>query len=529
MQPQWHNNGSYIRVTQSIDLALITTNINQMKRLLQITALALLVMIGGAWQNTASAQPEYNDDYDAVAGGGDVNYQTFYDELSPHGQWIDYPEYGYVWVPNAPSGFQPYETSGHWVWTDEYEWMWVSDYSWGWAPFHYGRWFNDPYYGWMWMPGYEWSPAWVAWRDGGDYYGWAPLRPGINISIGFGSYNPPIDYWCFAPRRYISSPRIYDYCLDRGRNVTIINNTTIININNRRNNVFVNGPRRADAERYAGRINPVRFRESSRPGRTQIRNNQVSVFRPRVQRDNNRQFTPRNVGRYERNGNANGQRPNTIDRIRETGSSRNNNNNLPRRNNNEATAPGNNNRNGQRPNTIDRIRETGSSRDNGNNLPRRNNNEVTTPGNNNRDAQRPNTIDRIRETGSSRDAQRPNVFDRGNNNNTQPGNDNRNRRIERPAQPQVNPTPQDNNRNAQRPNVFDRGRGNNPATQPNRQETRNNNPFERQRQQPQAQRQPQSQPQPRQFENRGNSGGGGGNREQRGGNSNSGGGRRFGR
>ena len=73
-------------------------------------------------------------------------------------------------MPDADEDFQPYSTNGHWVWTDDYEWMWVSDYDWGWAPFHYGRWDNDPYYGWYWVPGYEWSPAWVAWRDGGDYY-----------------------------------------------------------------------------------------------------------------------------------------------------------------------------------------------------------------------------------------------------------------------------------------------------------------------------------------------------------------------
>ncbi|MFI5132404.1 MAG: DUF6600 domain-containing protein, partial [Chitinophagales bacterium] len=274
-----------------------------MKRILQISALALFIVLGGSWRNNAAAQVDVDVD---------ISYQTFYDELSPYGEWIDYPEQGYVWVPTESDGFRPYETNGHWVWTDDYEWMWVSDYSWGWAPFHYGRWMQDPSYGWMWVPGYEWSPAWVAWRDGGDYYGWAPLRPGINISVGFsmGSYNPPIDYWVFAPRQYISSPRIYDYCLDRGRNVTIINHTTIINNYNRRNNVFVTGPRRLDAERYAGRINPVRFRESSRPGRTQFRNNEVSVYRPRVDRNSNndRRFAPRTFERYDRNrvqGNGN--------------------------------------------------------------------------------------------------------------------------------------------------------------------------------------------------------------------------------
>ena len=322
-----------------------------MKRILNIAAFTVILVLAASLRNAATAQDDdyYGDDnYYENDNRGEVSYQTFYDELSPHGRWIDNPEYGYVWVPNAGRDFRPYSTNGHWVWTNNYEWMWVSDYSWGWAPFHYGRWFYDPFYGWVWVPGYQWSPAWVAWRSGGDYYGWAPIRPGISISIniGFGNYNPPYDYWCFAPRRYITSPRIYDYYYDRRQNITIINQTTIINNYNYSGNVWRTGPSRYEAERYAGRITPVRFRESSRPGRTQFRNNEVSVYRPRVTQDNTRRFSPRNVERYERtssnddrvsrnqtrdqqNGrrferNTDGQRSNDV-------STRGNGNNLPRR------------------------------------------------------------------------------------------------------------------------------------------------------------------------------------------------------
>ena len=105
----------------------------------------------------------------------------------------------------------------------------MSNYNWGWAPFHYGRWMNDRMYGWMWVPGYEWAPAWVSWRGGGDYYGWAPLGPHMGINISVGSI--PYDYWAFVPRRYINSPRINNYYVNQSRNVTIINNTTIINNN----------------------------------------------------------------------------------------------------------------------------------------------------------------------------------------------------------------------------------------------------------------------------------------------------------
>jgi hypothetical protein len=31
--------------------------------------------------------------------------------------------------------------------------------------------------GWVWVPGREWGPAWVDWRRGTRYFGWAPLPP----------------------------------------------------------------------------------------------------------------------------------------------------------------------------------------------------------------------------------------------------------------------------------------------------------------------------------------------------------------
>src|ERR1044071_4342023 len=94
-----------------------------------------------------------------------VSFQVFYDQLSPYGTWVNYQNYGYVWIPtDVPTGFRPYSTAGHWVYTDD-GWTWVSDYTWGWAPFHYGNWFFDQTYGWMWVPDYEWAPAWVTWGE----------------------------------------------------------------------------------------------------------------------------------------------------------------------------------------------------------------------------------------------------------------------------------------------------------------------------------------------------------------------------
>ena len=151
-----------------------------------------------------------------------VGYDAFYNELSPYGTWIDYPGYGYVWSPNAEPGFRPYSSQGHWVYSD-YGWTWVSDYSWGWAPFHYGRWFYEDSYGWLWMPGREWAPAWVTWGQSGNYYGWAPISPNLNINNG---YTPPQHYWNFVPAERITSSNINNYTVNNTNNVTVVNNIT---------------------------------------------------------------------------------------------------------------------------------------------------------------------------------------------------------------------------------------------------------------------------------------------------------------
>ena len=250
-----------------------------MKRILKTCMIAIGVLLFSAVQNKSSAQVAVN-----------VSFQTFYDDLSPYGQWINYPEYGYVWSPDSRyKDFHPYRSEGHWAWSEDYGWLWVSDYEWGWAPFHYGRWVYDSYQGWLWVPDYEWGPAWVVWRGGGDYYGWAPMSPGININLYSGNrYSVPNNYWCFAPRRYINSPRISNYYLDRGRNTIIINNTTIIN-NYGGNRDYVMGPYRSEVERYTGsRISPVRIRESQRAGRTIARNNEVSIYKPYINRGSDR-------------------------------------------------------------------------------------------------------------------------------------------------------------------------------------------------------------------------------------------------
>ncbi len=83
--------------------------------------------------------------------------------------------YGYLMLMKISCLMHPH---GYWALTD-YGNTWVSDYPWGWAAFHYGRWHFDKYYGWEWIPGHVWGPAWVSWRHGGGYYGWASPYPTV--------------------------------------------------------------------------------------------------------------------------------------------------------------------------------------------------------------------------------------------------------------------------------------------------------------------------------------------------------------
>ncbi|PTQ99829.1 hypothetical protein C8P68_102659 [Mucilaginibacter yixingensis] len=220
--------------------------------------------------------------------GGDITFQDFYDELAPYGTWLNDPKYGDVWVPDAGADFRPYATDGHWAET-AYGNTWVSDFDWGWAPFHYGRWYFDEYYGWEWVPGYEWGPAWVDWRETNDYYGWAPMGPGVDVDMAFGdNYSVPDFYWTFAPQAYICSPYIYNYYVPRTRVVTIIRGSRWIRNDYRYNDHrYVIGPRLADVRRVSrDRVVVYNINNTGRPGATRINNDRaINFYRPAVRQD----------------------------------------------------------------------------------------------------------------------------------------------------------------------------------------------------------------------------------------------------
>ncbi len=233
-----------------------------------------------------------------MAQNDDVSLQSFYDELSPYGQWIKDPQYGYVWRPDVDQEeFRPYYTNGRWAMT-EYGNTWVSNYDWGWAPFHYGRWVYNRYNDWVWIPDTVWGPAWVSWRSGGGHYGWAPLGPSISIgiNIGRGGYRIPDMCWNFVPYNniyYNNYPRYYG-----NRNRIYIQNTVIINNTYVRNNrTYYTGPRADDIRRATNqRVTVYNVNRDSRPGASRIDNNSVNIYTPRPGRGSaNTNAAPRDV------------------------------------------------------------------------------------------------------------------------------------------------------------------------------------------------------------------------------------------
>jgi hypothetical protein len=239
-----------------------------------IALLAFTLILSAPHTSIAQQEGEYISD------------QEFYDELQPYGTWIYDPQYGNVWIPDVEEDFRPYATRGYWAMTS-YGNIWVSDYPWGWATFHYGRWHFDNYYGWEWVPGNEWAPAWVSWRDGGGYYGWAPMEPGVSIDASFGdNYSVPDNYWVFAPYAYINYTNVYNYYVPYNRTRTIIRNTNWLrNRYNYNNRVYNAGPRREEIQRYSHR--PVRvynINNVNRPSRITVNNN---IYRPSVRQNIN--------------------------------------------------------------------------------------------------------------------------------------------------------------------------------------------------------------------------------------------------
>ncbi len=241
-----------------------------------------------------------------------ASFQTFYDNLAQQGTWIQSSDYGYVWQPNVNDpDWAPY-TAGHWVYSDA-GWTWASDEPWGWATYHYGRWVNLDGTGWCWVPGYTWAPAWVSWRYGDGYCGWAPLPPdsfigidyiggGFGISVGFhiggdcdSYYGIGAGCYNFIPCTYLGYSNYHGHYANRYNNYALINRTTNVtnlNVNHNGGNgghdnfshVTTGGPSLAQINAVSQTpVQHVTLTNASRPGGGgMLANNSLALYAPRV-------------------------------------------------------------------------------------------------------------------------------------------------------------------------------------------------------------------------------------------------------
>src|SRR5215472_13071514 len=194
-----------------------------------------------------------------------ADVSVFYEPLAPYGRWFQHTRYGYCWIPNGiVAGWRPY-THGYWDYTDD---------------------------GWVWIPGTVWGPAWVAWRRGPGYIGWAPLPFEARWEAGVGLVNFDYDrfiepnWYCFVGERHFG-----DRYLDRvievpARNITIIRSTTYITnnytvVNSR---VVNRGIDRDEAQRAIGRsIEVHHIRETAQTGATSVKGSDLMIYRPGAQ------------------------------------------------------------------------------------------------------------------------------------------------------------------------------------------------------------------------------------------------------
>jgi hypothetical protein len=259
---------------------------------------AVFLTLAAVW-----AAPPLSADVDV-----EIDFHYFHERLSPHGHWVEVDDYGWCWYPaDVHDDWRPY-VEGHWVYCEPDGWCWVSDYDWGWAPFHYGRWYHTGHR-WVWVPGYEWSGAWVVWRHGGGYCGWAPLSPEVTWEVGIGLRRGNFSYevdiyepsWVFCHEerftsvsltivRPVETRVIIQKTIVLG-SVTVQNKTTITN----------RALRVKTIETVADRpVKRVKLREERSLGAARVkgdRDDEVRVFRPKVKRGG--EGAPRQVDAVE--------------------------------------------------------------------------------------------------------------------------------------------------------------------------------------------------------------------------------------
>jgi hypothetical protein len=219
-----------------------------------------------------------------------VSFQSFYDILSPMGEWIQITkdevetdlgdgegqsfsslyadETIFIWKPSTESGWKPY-MNGKWEYSD-HGWLWISKDKWGNSTYNYGRWWNSPKYGWVWMPGYTWAPAWVSWRvdNNGNHLGWVPLTPKAKWKSETGITNENYSYknndadWVFVNTNNFADELSSAKIVPAAENSALVQNSSrITNLKAEDDIISNNGPDVTKIEEKTGKkFNKKRLR-----------------------------------------------------------------------------------------------------------------------------------------------------------------------------------------------------------------------------------------------------------------------------
>jgi hypothetical protein len=232
-----------------------------------------------------------------------VDYSIFYDELAPHGEWVQvnvdeiknelsaggvspgprketsslfdmltgtqaaYADedagadvnVAFVWRPAAAVNdvsWMPF-SRGEWLYTSENGWYFhdpaVEPVN---LTYHYGRWWNSPSMGWVWMPGKAWSPAWVTWRESDVALAWAPVPPTVYVVNNVVEVNDDVlddDVYVVVDKRDFVRPQIYKYMYKENKNKIMIKEMRKLNGPMVVNHTIINkGPEVSVIESAAG-------------------------------------------------------------------------------------------------------------------------------------------------------------------------------------------------------------------------------------------------------------------------------------
>lgn len=262
-----------------------------------------------------------------------VDYKEFYDELAPHGEWVQVSaddigidlkngegagtgesgsilddligvksayadDFGFgmffVWRPNPnlavsvvagePPVYVPY-VNGSWVYTDA-GWYFRAPTYYEEITHHYGRWVWHPVMGWVWIPGRVWAPAWVEWRVSTAYIAWAPLPPSIYI---VNHVVRPIiiheDRFICVEKRHFFKPHVYKHSFmykDRKHKIKIhelVRPDGIMVVDRK---VINKGPEISEIEKISGRnFHPVKINKTSDKKDVKYSDNNFNVYSPR--------------------------------------------------------------------------------------------------------------------------------------------------------------------------------------------------------------------------------------------------------